>query len=138
MACEMSGTTKSVGSCGDIVSTPSDLLKFVGALQAGRILNPHSLSLLTDPLFNAEPLGGTCVTASGYGAATIRLDQEELRGHYGHMPGYTSFMAWDPNSGSALVIAQNSGALDRSSPYMAGINDVARELFRLIRECRCE
>lgn len=85
-------------SAGGLVSTTHDLLKWQEALFGGRLISKAAL---------AEMQG------QGLGIARMTLDDHTLYSHSGHLPGYVSDAAYQPEGGLSVIVLGN---LDNSSP----------------------
>lgn len=84
-------------SAGGLVSTTHDLLKWQEALFGGRLISKAAL---------AEMQG------QGLGMARTTVDEHTLYSHSGHLPGYVSDAAYQPEDGLSVIVLGN---LDNSS-----------------------
>jgi D-alanyl-D-alanine carboxypeptidase len=80
-------------AAGDMVGTPTDLARFLGALVGGNLLSAEFTAEMIDnrrPGTLATP--GTRLHASGAGAWLMRYAGHDVLGHQGSMPGYVTVM----------------------------------------------
>ncbi len=96
-------TVSSGFAAGALVSTPTDLSMFLGALLGGELVSPESLDEMIAPQRGDYGLG---IETLDIGGATTWL------GHGGSIIGYHSIMAVDPETGDVLVIVTNNETLD--------------------------
>jgi CubicO group peptidase (beta-lactamase class C family) len=85
-------------SAGGLVSTTHDLLKWQEALFAGRLISKAALAEMQ---------------AQGLGIERMTLDGHTVYSHSGHLPGYVSDAAYQPEGGLSVIVLGN---LDNSSP----------------------
>lgn len=85
---------------GSLYSTPADLTRFF-ALLLGKT------SLLTQESLNQMKLVPTFGTNYGLGLIVAGSKDQELIGHNGELPGYSSRFTIETNSGYAVVILRN-------------------------------
>jgi D-alanyl-D-alanine carboxypeptidase len=116
---------------GDLVSTPKDMARFIRALMDGEVLDERRLREMCFNLRSAS-FDGVPVVACGHGSFILREDNVTMNGHFGHMPGYTSLLTWHHPTGISLACFQNSGALDRRSKFMAGINELTARIWEIL------
>jgi D-alanyl-D-alanine carboxypeptidase len=90
-------------AAGAIVSTPTDLVRFVEALYGGELLSSESLELMT------TPSGVTAADQEDFGLGTfIESDGEHtLFGHTGGIGGYQSYAYYLEPEDVALVVMSN-------------------------------
>lgn len=87
---------------GNIVSTASDVNKFIRALLIDKtILNKESIMLMTN-FFPAKNTG------SGYGLFEDVYSGKEIWGHTGRTLSYISYAYVDPNTGYSYVLLNNN------------------------------
>jgi D-alanyl-D-alanine carboxypeptidase len=89
----------SAWAAGAVTSTTGDLATFFNALFAGKLISPDALAEMTE----AGP--------DGYGLGLGVLDHPSGTRFYGHgggIFGYTSFAAFDPNTGDTVVVLTNN------------------------------
>ena len=115
-------------AAGDILSTPSDCVKFLNALFDGKILGEKQLWEMKDNLDSATFPGST-VTHHGHGILGFTYGNLLVKGHLGQLPGHTSVMGRDENNGTTLMFIQNSGAGDFESFYLEGIHEPVSRIF---------
>ena len=117
-------------AAGDLVSTPSDLVRWLDALFNGRILEK---TLLHEMTRNIKPASypGTRVSHNGAGILVSTFDDGlVVKGHLGQLRGFVTIMARHEPSGISAALAQNSSAQDVTDPHCAGIHDVFAALLR--------
>lgn len=85
-------------SAGGLVSTTHDLLTWQEALFGGRLISKAALAEME---------------TQGLGIARMTLDDHTLYSHSGHLPGYVSDAAYQPEGGLSVIVLGN---LDNSSP----------------------
>lgn len=87
-------------AAGSTISTASDLATYVEALVGGGLLDEalqaERLASLKVPPGSADP------AAAQYGLALAKFGP--MIGHDGSLPGYTSFMGHDPETGNTLIV----------------------------------
>jgi CubicO group peptidase (beta-lactamase class C family) len=90
-----------------LITTVRDLARFLLAMDAGVLLHPESVKLISTPAdFGAGPLP----TAFGWFAQ--RVDGEDLVWQFGHHPGaYSSLVVRVPARRLTLILLANSGGL---------------------------
>jgi len=97
---------------GSLVSTASDLDRFVDALFAGKLLRPASLAKILAP-------------AEGFAFGWTRGErwgQKQMRSA-GRSPGYTSSVERYLNDGTTVIVLSNSySPVGQDSVFLAGIN----------------
>ena len=89
----------SAWAAGSLTSTTSELAIFFDALFAGKLISPDALDEMTE------------TGPDGYGLGLGILDHPSGTRFYGHdggMPGYTSFVAFDPTTGDTVVVLTNN------------------------------
>jgi D-alanyl-D-alanine carboxypeptidase len=92
----------SAWAAGSLTSTTGELATFFDALFADKLVSPAALDEMTE----AGP--------DGYGLGLGILDHPSGTRFYGHdggIPGYTSFAAFDPSTGDAVVVLTNNDAV---------------------------
>lgn len=106
------------GAAGMLCSTAADVLAWQSALMSGRVLEPQTLALMTEPqrLSNGS--------ATGYGLG-IYVDEDGERLHHGGAAsGFITQMAWRPRERLGIVVLTNgiyAGALaERLEQDLAG------------------
>jgi D-alanyl-D-alanine carboxypeptidase len=117
-------------AAGDIVSTASDLARFLDGLFAGRVFPLPYLDIMTGDRI-AAGFPGTRMATSGAGLFAMRYGGREVFGHQGSMPGYVTVMAHEPQSGVTAALATNSGSGNRFSFYAAGLHAVLDDILAI-------
>ncbi len=86
------------GGAGAVISTPADLVKFIDALFAGKLVSPASLELMKTMRDN-------------YGMAmfTIPFNNEKGYGHGGGIDGFISQLVYFPQEKLAIAYTSNGG-----------------------------
>lgn len=117
--------------CGDMVSTPSDMVVFMRALFTG--------SLLTAPLFRemsenraAVSFPGTRMRETGAGLFQSSYADRLFYGHQGGIPGYVTVMQHEPRSGLTVAMTCNAGSGNRLSFYASSMHPVFDQAIRTI------
>ncbi len=117
-------------AAGDMVSTGSDLARFITALFAGKIVRRETLDTMLGDLWPAQFVG-TRMRAAGAGLFALEYAGRRVLGHQGSMPGYVTVMAHDPASGASAALTTNSGSGNRFHFYAAGLHDVFDDVIAL-------
>ncbi len=120
-------------AAGDMVSTPRDVVTFLNALFDGRILGAKQLYEMKDNLKPAS-FPGSNVVANGHGILVSRYGDIDVKGHLGQIPGHSSLMGRDEQSGVTAMLVQNSGAADFDSFFLKGVNEPFGKIFHAARE----
>ena len=94
-------------AAGGIVSTAEDIARWAEALYGGDVLNPDSLSAMTDHQFSPYPLG-----TYGLGTRTHLVDGARAFGHTGSLRGYMATMWRFPAEEVTVVVLTNLGRFD--------------------------
>jgi D-alanyl-D-alanine carboxypeptidase len=89
-------------AAGGVVSTASDLVTWMQALVGGRLFKADYQRRWLDSLLPEDP-SKPHGQQYGYGIAQIRFGPNSLYFHGGEMPGYNSFMGYDPVNQVTLV-----------------------------------
>jgi D-alanyl-D-alanine carboxypeptidase len=91
---------------GAVISTASDLATWIEALVAGRVLNAEYQRRWLDSLQPEDP---SKPKGQRYGYAIVQISwgPNTIYFHGGEMPGYNSFMGYDPDNRVTLVIWTN-------------------------------
>ncbi|MDZ7910321.1 MAG: serine hydrolase domain-containing protein [Rhodococcus sp. (in: high G+C Gram-positive bacteria)] len=87
-------------SAGQGISTANDMATWVKALGTGSLLTPATHELR---LNSVQPTDGEGSAGYGYGIAQMG----PMYGHIGELPGYNSFMGYDPVNGVTMVVWGN-------------------------------
>ena len=117
------------GAAGDMVSTASDLARWIAYLFNGRVLGAKGLYEMASNLMPAS-FPGSPITRNGHGILVSTIGDLELKGHLGQIPGHATAMAHHEASGISAALIQNSTAGDFESFYLAGIHEPFGALFR--------
>lgn len=105
-------------SAGAVISTATDLADYVEPLVTGELLDPAVQQQRIDSL---TPIDPSDLNSASYGLALARLGP--MIGHDGQLPGYQSFMGYDPDRGITLIVLTNlTSAPNGSQPA----NDIAK------------
>jgi CubicO group peptidase (beta-lactamase class C family) len=104
-------------SAGAIVSTPTDLARWVVALYGGELLSSASLELMT------TPSGVTTQDQEDYGLGTfIETDGEHtLVGHTGGIGGYLNYAYYLEPEEVALIVMSNRTPTDLRAASTHGL-----------------
>ncbi len=117
-------------AAGDLVSTPSDLVRWLDALFNGRVLEK---SLLHEMTRNIKPASfpGSRISHNGAGILVSTFDDGlVVKGHLGQLRGFITMMARHEPNGISAALSQNSSAQDVTDPHCAGIHEVFAALLR--------
>ena len=107
------------------ISTANDLATWVEALVGGKLLNA---SMQARRLASVVPIDPSDSNSASYGWAIAKFGS--LYGHTGELPGYNSFMGYDPVNRVTLVVWTNlAPSVDGHDP---GGRPIARELIGLV------
>jgi D-alanyl-D-alanine carboxypeptidase len=94
-------------TAGGAISTPSDLATYAKALGTGEgLLSPKMQKVRLKSIRPIAPGGKSGV---GYGLGIAQF-APGIVGHDGQIPGYSSFMAYDTNTGDTIILATNLAA----------------------------
>ena len=96
-------------AAGDMISTPADLARFLGALITGKLLPPDLTADMVEtrrPGTMATP--GTRLRESGAGIWLMRYAGHDVFGHQGSMPGYVTVMVHHRPSEITLALTTNT------------------------------
>ena len=93
-------------AAGGIISTADDLAIWIRALVGGKVFNADTQRQWFDSLEPEDPSkpGGQ---KYGYGIAELSFGPNQVYFHGGEMPGYNSFMGYDPVNDVTLIIWTN-------------------------------
>jgi len=93
-------------AAGGVISTANDLVTWMQALGGGRVFNADYQRRWFDSLELQDPSvpGGL---KYGYGIILLRWGPNAIYYHGGEMPGYNSFMGYDPVNKVTLVVWTN-------------------------------
>ena len=93
-------------AAGGVISTADDLVTWIQALVGGRLFNADYHRRWLDSLRPEDP-SKPDGQQYGYGIAQTRFGPNTLYFHGGEMPGYNSFMGYDPVNRVTLVVWTN-------------------------------
>ncbi|MCU1627995.1 MAG: beta-lactamase [Pseudonocardia sp.] len=112
-------------TAGSAISTADDLAEFVQALGGGGLLDP---AMQKERLESMQPTMPGIPDSPGYGLALAKLGS--LYGHTGEIPGYDSFMGYDPDRKITVVVwATNAPAADGRAPATELARTVISRLY---------
>jgi D-alanyl-D-alanine carboxypeptidase len=116
-------------AAGGVISTADDLATWMRALVGGKVLNPEfQAQWLASP--EAPQPGEPSMQKYGYGILTLSFGPNVIYYHEGEMPGYQSFMGYDPANDVTLVIWTNlTLALDGTVTANALMVKVLDEIY---------
>jgi D-alanyl-D-alanine carboxypeptidase len=93
-------------AAGGVISTADDLATWMRALVGGKLFNADfQRQWLASP--EAPEPGKPAMQKYGYGILTVTFGPNVIYYHEGEMPGYQSFMGYDPYNNVTLVIWTN-------------------------------
>jgi len=93
-------------AAGGVISTANDLVTWMQALVGGKVLNADYRRRWLDSLQPEDP-SKPRGQQYGYGIAQLRFGPNAVYFHGGEMPGYNSFMGYDPANRVTLVVWTN-------------------------------
>ena len=93
-------------AAGGVISTAADLAVWIRALVGGKILDAASQRRWFESLSPEDP-GKPDGQKYGYGIAQLNVGPNKLYFHGGEMPGYNSFIGYDPVNDVTLIIWAN-------------------------------
>ncbi|WP_092556059.1 serine hydrolase domain-containing protein [Herbiconiux ginsengi] len=93
-------------TAGAAISTPDDLATYVKALVGGGLLDDTTQKLRLDSI---QPMVAGGSPDVGYGLGIAQFAPGIL-GHDGQLPGYSTFMVYNVNTGDTLIIGCNLSA----------------------------
>ena len=93
-------------AAGGVISTANDLVTWMQALVGGRVFNADYQHRWLDSLQPEDP-SKPHGQQYGYGISQLRFGPNALYFHGGEMPGYNSFMGYDPTNRLTLVVWTN-------------------------------
>ena len=108
-------------SAGQGISTANDLATWVEAMVKGDLLDEQTQQLRMDSVAPTDP---TKPKAAGYGFGLAQMGP--LFGHTGELPGYNSFMGYDPVNDVTIVVWGNL------APTATGAAPAARLVEKLM------
>jgi D-alanyl-D-alanine carboxypeptidase len=96
------------GAAGGLQSTASDLLKFAGALAAGRLLSDKSMAAMTSFVPGDDLSDRGVVHEYGLGLEKYATPDVTAYGHLGNGAAHSAFIGFDPTTGTAVVATMNT------------------------------
>jgi D-alanyl-D-alanine carboxypeptidase len=93
-------------AAGGVISTANDLATWIQALVGGKVLNADYQRQWLDSVQLEDPSKPNGLQY-GYGITQLRWGANTLYFHGGEMPGFNSFMGYDPASKMTLVVWTN-------------------------------
>ena len=109
-------------SAGSVISTASDLGVYVKKLVGGGLIGPRLQNVRLQSIRSTDPNGAP--TAAQYGLAIAKFGP--MIGHDGSIPGYQSFMGYDPDRKITVIVLCNlQTAPDGTSPA----NDITMKII---------
>ena len=93
-------------AAGGVISTADDLAIWMRALVGGKVFNADTQRLWLDSLEPEDP-GKPAGQKYGYGITELSFGPNQVYFHGGEMPGYNSFMGYDPVNDVTLIIWTN-------------------------------
>ena len=90
-------------AAGNVISTADDLAIWMRALVGGKVFDANTQRQWLDSLEPEDP-GKPAGQKYGYGISQISFGPNRVYFHGGEMPGYNSFMGYDPVNDVTLVI----------------------------------
>jgi D-alanyl-D-alanine carboxypeptidase len=111
-------------AAGAAISSAEDLATYVKPLVTGGLLDAATQKQRIDSLPPTAPANGN---SASYGLALARFGP--MIGHDGSLPGYQSFMGYDPDGGNTLIVLTNlQAAPDGAQPA----NEIAKRIIALL------
>ena len=98
------------GGAGAVVSTPTDLTKFITALFDGKLVSPKSLEQMK-----------TITDSYGYGVLQFPLDDKKLYGHSGGIDGFSSMLAYLPEEKLSISYISNGTIYSTNNIMIAAL-----------------
>lgn len=112
-------------TAGSGISTAADLATFVRAAAGGGLLGP---AIQKQRLDSIQPTVPGDPSSPGYGLALAKFGP--LYGHTGEMPGFNSFMGYDPDRKITVVVwASMAPAVDGRAPAVEMAKAVITKLY---------
>ena len=93
-------------TAGGAISTADDLATYVKALVDGGLLDEKYQKIRLDSI---KPTVAGAPAGLGYGLGLVEF-APKVYGHDGQLPGYASFMVYDPTKDNTIIIATNLSA----------------------------
>lgn len=117
--------------CGDMVSTPTDLVNFMRALFSHRLLPAPLFREMSENRI-AVSFPGTRMRETGAGLFMSSYAERMSFGHQGSIPGYVTVMQHEPRSGLTIAMTSNAGSGNRLSFYASGLHPVVDNAMEII------
>ncbi|MBZ9675678.1 serine hydrolase domain-containing protein [Mesorhizobium sp. ES1-1] len=117
--------------CGDMVSTPSDMVIFMRGLFSGQVLSPPFFAEMFDGRVPVS-FPGTRMRETGAGMFNSLYGGRAFYGHQGSIPGYVAVMQHDPASGLTIAMTSNVGSGNRLSFQASGLHPVVDKAIGII------
>lgn len=96
---------------GNLVSTPTELLQFIIALQNGKIISPESFEKMKQFQENY-----------GYGITVVPFNKQKGFGHNGRIDEFLSVLYYFPESKTGFAMITNQSSYDNNSISIAALN----------------
>ena len=93
-------------TAGGAISTPDDLADYVEAMVGGGLLDAATQKIRMDSFLPVDPSAPDSV---GYGIGIARF-APNVYGHDGQLPGFSTFMVYDPVAHNTVIIGCNLAA----------------------------
>ena len=87
---------------GDLISTVGDMATFVKAMVGGGLMDEQMQKIRMDSIQPINPANPDV----GYGLGILRFPGK-IYGHDGQMPGFMTFMGYDPVADNTIIVATN-------------------------------
>ena len=94
-------------AAGGAISTAGDLATYVKALVSGGLLDEATQKIRFDSIRPTDP---SSPQAAGYGLGIAQFGPY-MAGHDGQLPGFMSFMGYDPKEENTLIVLTNLSAV---------------------------
>lgn len=91
------------GAAGGLISTAGELVRWMAALNSGKVVSPESFAQMTTPAPAADGKGAQY----GFGLARGDLDGRARIEHGGGIFGFNSMLAWYPDSDLVVAVISN-------------------------------
>jgi D-alanyl-D-alanine carboxypeptidase len=117
--------------CGDMISTPTDLVVFLAGLFSGGLLSPEMLREMTEHRASVS-YPGTRLRETGAGLLRSEYAGRLMLGHQGSIPGYVTVMEHDPETGLSVAMTSNVGSGNRISFYANGLHPVLDDVIEIV------
>lgn len=117
--------------CGDMVSTPTDMVSFMRGLFSGKLVSPAFFAEMFEHRVPAS-FPGTRMRETGAGMFQSAYADRAFYGHQGSIPGYVAVMLHDPQSGLTIAMTSNVGSGNRLSFQASGLHNVVDSAVGII------